>query len=132
MGTMKCRTYIEDNGTKNIVWFGSYGKNPDGTAKKISNQQVESNFSIDAKAVADSLTEKLHVMRGELWHAIQFGLPLLDKVKSKALIDTTVAQIVSEQSNVVEILSFSSQVINKEYKCDISVMTKFGNIKISL
>ena len=127
---MRCRTYIEDNGTKNIVWFGSYGKNSDGTAKKISNQQVESNFSINENAVADSLTEKLHVIKGELWHAIQFGLPLLDKVKSKALIDTTVAQIVSEQTNVIGITSFTSSIINKEYKCNMIIKTIFGDVNV--
>lgn len=141
---MRCRTMIEEDGKRNIVWFGSYGKNEDGTAKKAyvldqsedapkpGVQQANSNFSSDLQAIADDLTQKLSVMRGELWHSMNFGLPLLDKVKNKTLIDTAVADLVLKQKEVNSILSFGSYVSNHIYSCKLTIQTTLGDIIISV
>ena len=96
------------------------------------DQQSAANFSDGLQAVADDLTEKLSVMRTELWHSMSFGLPLLDKVKSKALIDSAVADIVLRQPNVIGISKFSSAVNQKEYHADIEVQTALGNLTINI
>ena len=138
---MRCRTMVKENGVNNIVWFGSYGRDENGNAKKAyiveegevqGKKQAESNFSAGLQAIADDLTQKLSVMKGELWHKISFGLPLLDKVKSKALIDSAVAEIVMKQDNVTGIAKFSSTIYQKEYHAEIQVQTNFGEISVSI
>lgn len=134
---MRCRrikTWTDANGKEHrtVVWFGSYGINDDGTAKFFSSNNKHDNFSDEQQAVADSLTQRLSVIRGELWYMVSYGLPLFEKTKSKALMDSAIIQTIQQHSDVVEVSSFTSRVINHRYAADIVVQTTFGSITLSV
>lgn len=118
------KTRAMQNG--NVVWFGSAGLKNDGT--KIA----ANNFSEKQQHVADSLRQKLSIFKGELWYNVKFGIPLFDKIKSKAIIDANVLDVITSQADVKEVLSFTSQVLNRKYTCKAEILTVFGQISISV
>ena len=139
---MKCRRVkTDENNIKHIVWFGSYGKNDDGTAKFVDNNYEDTygdenngkhnNFSSDNDAVKDSLIQRLNIIRGELWYNINKGLPIFDKVKQKGFIDSYVISTITEHTDVININYFSSKVINNHYYTfTVKITTKYGVIDI--
>lgn len=90
------------------------------------------SFSDKQDAIADSLQQQLHVIRGELWYDINYGLPLTQKVSSKLEMDMLVANIVASHPDVVEIISFDSQLLNHKYSAKFSIRTKYGDILMSI
>lgn len=129
---MRTRRLVDDNNRKNIVWFGSYGKNDDGTAKFAKLNDKHANYVDNTEGVASGLTQRLSIMRGELWYAINTGIPLLDKHASKGVLDAFVVKTVLEYPDVKEILLFESQNIEHEYKVQLKVQSVFGVIELSI
>lgn len=125
---MRCRR-IKDN---TIVFFGSYGKNVDGTAKFYNSKNKHDNYADNQESVVNSLQQRLSVIRGELWYNVQYGLPILDKVKSKTMMDSSVITIVSSHPDVVDITEFNSKIINNIYFCDVFINTRYGVIAVSI
>ena len=114
---MRCRNSID----KNIVWFGSYGIEEDGKAKK-----VDDNFVENEKAVAQSLKQKLSVIQGELWYHINYGLPLYNKVKSKGVLDAVILGILEDHPSVKKIINFKSSIVNHKYTFTFTVNTIYN------
>ena len=133
MNCRRIKTWIDENGNKrmDIVWFGSYGKNVDGTAKFFSETKHD-NYATQQEAVANSLTQRLNVLKGELWYAINYGIPLIDKLKSKTTLDAFVATTISSHPNVVNILEFTSSIKNRKYSCNVRIMSEYGALLISI
>ena len=130
---MNCRRVKREDGKNIIVWFGSYGINEDGTAKFYNINDKHDNISTEQEAVANSLTQRLSVIEGELWYSITEGLPLLNKIKSKIELDASVTEIVLGHPDVVSITSFSSQVNDKrEYSTTFTVETEYGSLDVSI
>ena len=130
---MNCRRVKRVNGKNIIVWFGSYGVNKDGTAKFYNINDKHDNISTEQEGVADSLTQRLSVIEGELWYSITEGLPLLNKVKSKVELDATITEIIFGHSDVLEISTLESQINDKrEYSAKITVETSYGEITINI
>lgn len=130
---MNCRRVKRENGKNIIVWFGSYGVNEDGTAKFYNAQNKHDNISTEQEGVADSLTQRLSVLEGELWYSITEGLPLLDKIKSRIELDATITEIIFSHSDVVEITKLESQLNDKkEYSASISIETSYGTINLEV
>ncbi len=125
---MRCRRIYKGN----VVWFGSYGKNNDDTARFFAAGNKHDNYSDNQEAVADSLTQRLSVIQKELWYATSYGLPLFEKTRSKATVDATVADIIMQHPDVVSILSFSSEVVNHKYSCSVSIQSTFGVVDVNL
>lgn len=119
---MRCRKI--ENG--NIVWFGSAGKTADGRSK------LATNFADKQEGVANSLTQRLSVIAGELWYNITYGLPLLEKVDSKTAIDATVSEIVLSHPDVTDITEFSSVVEGSKYSAKMTVETSFGDLELTI
>lgn len=117
---MKCRNMIKVDGKDQIVFFGKYGQDATQTA---------SNYVENGDALAKLLTQKLSILRKELWFNQGFGLPLLDK-STKIMMDATVADIVMHTDNVKDILEFKSKVVDKNYICYIKILSTFGTIVI--
>ena len=92
----------------NVVWFGSYGITADGHSKFYNENDIHDNFADKQQGVCDSLTQRLSVIRGELWYNINFGLPLLEKIESKIAIDAAISEIVLAHPDVEEIATFES------------------------
>ena len=125
---MRCRRIKDDT----IVWFGSYGVNQDGTAKFFNANNKHDNFSTDAEAVKDDLTQKLSIIQNELWYDIYFGLPLLEKINSKANMDSELIEIVMSQEGVKSVKEFSSMFINHNYSANLKIETNFGEIFMTI
>lgn len=136
------RIKIDENGVKNIVWFGSYGINLDGTAKfydenvdrslygKDDNGKHE-NYSDKQEAIKDSLMQRLSVIRGELWYNISVGLPLFEKIRKKGVLDSYIVMEILKHPDVKEVLEFKSEVENNHnYNCSCKVLSKYGMIEI--
>lgn len=141
--------WLDDNIWKEYIWKGdvniTYGSNfwklydeyhydilgwhyrfVDGQAIKVNN------YSDNQQGVTDDLIQRLSVLKKELWYNINYGLPLFEKINSKPLTDTAISSIIMEEPDVIQILSFKSQVINKKYYCSVEILSKFGNIHFEL
>lgn len=129
----------------NVVWFGSYGKNEDGTGKfynrytrskkigkDIVNEVITESYSKEQDAVRDSLFQRLSILKGELWYRITFGIPLFEKINSKTLIDTHVASVVTSNEDVIRIEKFESTLYNHKYTCNMVIISKFGNLNLQI
>lgn len=126
---LRCRRLKENNGRKNVVWFGSYGINADGTAKFYNTANKHDNFGENQESVADSLTQRLSIIREELWYAIQYGLPLLSN-SNRMQMDFSVTEIIEEHPDVVSIEEFNSAINGTDYSAFVRVLTSFGEIDI--
>ena len=129
---MRCRKIIDGN----IVWFGSIGKNEDGTSKSVydTSKQIRDssfNFSEQQQAVADSLTQRLSILKRELWYRINYGLSLFEK-NSKALIDSEISSIIMSHPDVSKISSFSSYMIDKKYTLNVQIVSIYGEITLNI
>lgn len=138
------RIKIDENGVKHIVWFGSYGKNQDGTAKFYDNNVNRSlygkddngkhdNYSKEQEAIKDSLMQRLSVIKGELWYNVSVGIPLFDKIKKKGVLDSYIVFEILKHPDVKEVLEFKSNVVNNHsYSCSCNVLSKYGEINITI
>lgn len=127
---MRCRRIKKIDGRNEVVWFGSYGKNGDRTLF-FSPTDKHDNFSDQQQGVSDSLTQRLSVLREEIWYDIDYGLPLFDKVRKPAM-DSFICSTVLSHPDVISIDEFSSQVINNKYSCSMTVVSVFGNVVLSI
>lgn len=140
---MKCRRLkLEYDAAGNIlrrdiVWFGSYGINQDGTAKFYNPNNKHDNYATGKQAVADSLTQRLNVLQGELWYAVNTGFPLWEKHKNTNVLDIYITSTILKHPDVSEIIEFSSEITRKEgqnyhiYSARVKIMTKYGELTIS-
>lgn len=118
---MKYRNIVKnDDGTYNIVWFGSCGLNQDGTKKPADN------YVTGQEGVAKSLTQWLAVIKGELWYSINYGFPLTDKIRNKATYDAYTIQLISSHPEVDRITKYSSVVKNGVYTFSCTILSIFG------
>lgn len=115
---MKCRNIIKNSsGSYDIVWFGKVSNSP---AEKIDN------YVTNQEAVAKSLTQRLSVIKTELWYDINHGLPLFDKIRNKAIFDAAIINIINGHDAVKSIISYTSKVDQithqYEYTCVIDTI----------
>ena len=139
---MKTRMIVENEfGVKTVVWFGSIGvKNeldendiPTGKVVGIFVKEDKSSYEGGKEGIAYSLTQRLSVIKGELWYNIKQGIPLFDKQRSKGIIDSYVIQTVLKHEEVLSIVEFNSYVINNhQYKCFLKCSTMYGEININI
>lgn len=130
---MRCRRLkTSENGRKNIVWFGSYGVNSDGTAKFYSENDKHDNYGTEKEAVIDSLTQRLSVIKGELWYNVSAGLPLLEKYRKKGIIDAYVVTVVLKHPDVNDIIEFNSTQNNTKYECKFICDTIYGELEVKI
>lgn len=123
---LRCRPIVNNT----FVFFNSAGKNEDGTS--IKYQADGTSFAKDTDAVAQSLKQRLSIIKSELWYNELFGIPLFDKMKSKLEADIAVATIVEMHPDVKNINTFTSQIIDKTYSCNIQIDTQSGSLDIQL
>lgn len=123
---MKCRKLVKDGTYQNIVWFGSYGKDELGNAKKAPN------YSEKGEAVRDSLIQRLSVIKGELWYKASYGLPLTEKIKNKGIYDSIIINIITDHPEVVNIPYYNSYIDEHQYNLEFVAYTIYNEeIKIS-
>lgn len=129
---MRCRELYVDSQKKNhVVWFGSYGTDSNEFALKWKDGTT--SFATNQEGISTLLTQRLSVIRTELWNNIKFGLPLLDKVSSKEVIDSHVLEIISTTQDVKRVLSFESTLSNSySYSCSVIVESTYGVVEVTL
>lgn len=99
-----------------------------GVAKK-----VDGNYAGKQEGVAYSLTQRLSVLKHELWYLINYGLPLLDKIRNGQILDSVIINIIMSHPDVVNIVSFNSVIRNNhEYYFNATIATIYNeNIVLS-
>jgi len=145
MKTRALYKYIDDNGIQhtNVVWFGSAGRTIVGfdisewdnarwdDASSMHIRKAES-FSERQQSVTDNLTQRLSIVKGELWYNINYGQPIFEKTKSKTAFDAFILTVVKQHPDVNSIISFNSQIIDKKYTCNIQIESIYGQITLNL
>ena len=142
---MRCRQIVNVDGqTKQIVWFNRIVLS---TSAVCSDETICSNdlacsdgFTyktmdnyVDRQAgVASSLTQRLSIIRGELYYAVNEGLPIADKVSSKAIIDAKIIEIASKHPDVKSITEFTSVKDKHSYTCSFKVNTTYGELVVTV
>lgn len=117
---MRCRALNSQN---HIIWFG---KNLD--EKTEDGQYVNvSNYAENSDAVVASLTQRLSVIKGELWYQINYGIPLTDNSPRSALFDSIIADIITSHPGVTEITEFTSKIVNRTYYYNCKIKTIFSD-----
>ena len=121
--------------TSPIVSIAIYNKLYDNVILYLypkTQKDSAENFVGEQSGVASALNQLLNIIRGELWFATNTGLPLFDKVSSKIQMDATVLQIVNSQEDVIAIKSFESYIQGHSYSCKIEIVSKYGDLTISI
>lgn len=90
------------------------------------------NYAEKEEAVINSLRQRLSVIKHELWYDYNNGMPLTDKVRSKATIDAYIAQTVLKHPDVIDIEGFESEQIKNDYSCYMIVDTIYGQIEFGI
>ena len=122
---------------RDVVWFGSYGINQDGTAKFYNSTNKHDNYATGKQSVADSLTQRLNVLQGELWYSVNEGFPLWEKHKNTNVLDIYITSTILKHPDVSEVIEFSSEITQKEgqnyyiYSANVRIMTKYGELTIT-
>ena len=90
------------------------------------------NFLENQSGVATSLTQRLSIIKGELWYKVSHGLPLYDNVSKKIEMDAAVLKIVNEHPDVITVNNFNSSIIKHTYKCSMEIISKYGELELSI
>lgn len=122
------KIWTDENGLQHcdLVMFGSYGVNPDGTAIRVVNDGSElasqkEDIAEGEDSLQYSIRQKLSVIKNELWYNYKFGIPLVDKIVNKAFIDAYIITTIKDINGVRTISNFVSQVEDKTYRCTFIV-----------
>lgn len=130
---MICRKMEKYNGQLNLVFFGIKGT--------YTNEKGElcSVFTDDHKSHADgidgvnqSVMQRLSLIKGELYHFMNAGFPLTDKVSEKQVFDAHVISVLSHHSEITSIDKIESKVLNRAYYCKVYFSTKYGSSYIEV
>lgn len=99
----------------------------------LHSKKAAPNYSEKQEGVKDALIPRLSVLKGELWYKISYGLPLMEKIKSKGIYDSIIIKYITDYPDVVNIEEFSS-TLDKDthkYTFDCIINTIYGE-KINL
>ena len=131
---MKCRRINPDNGM--IVWFGVKDviRNEAGENQAIFQDETNkhANYATGSEGVANSLKQRLSVLKHELWYDYNKGMPLPDKARSRAIIDAYIIQTILEHPDVIDIEGFESEQERNNYTCYFVVNTIYGQIELGI
>ena len=85
------------------------------------------NYSTDSAAVADSLTQRLSVIKGELWYQVNFGLPLADKQRSTNIFDFIICDIITSHPGVASLDKYTSKTDGHTYTYTCEITSVYGD-----
>lgn len=109
--------------------FGFFGGNyvRDGYKLVENVKFVGNNYVSDTDAIVASLTQRLSVLKGELWYQVNYGLPLTDKIRSTKIFDAVICDIITSHPGVTGIVKFSSSIENHTYRFNAEILTIYGD-----
>lgn len=129
---MKCRRLKKVDNVHHLVWFGSYGKNQDGTAMFYNPNDKHDNYGDEQQGLADDLVQRLSIIQNELWYAVEYGLPLFSNITKEAELDIEVLEIINSHENVQSVLEFDSWINKHSYHARMKVQSTFGIINVEI
>lgn len=94
-------------------------------------ESQEFNYSTGVRGVRDGLIPRLSVIKGELWYKMSYGLPLMEKIRSKGIYDSIIVRYITEYPDVTNLEEFSSNLDRHTYTFDSIINTVYGE-KINL
>lgn len=126
---MICRKMSKYDGKMNLVFFGVKGVTTDenGVKHSVFDNDEHKSHCDGIDAVNQSLIQRLSLIKGELYHYMNAGFPLLDKVTSKQVFDAHIINVVSHHSEVKSIDKIESKVLNRCYSCKLYFSTNYGS-----
>ena len=131
---MKCRRINPENGM--VVWFGVKDviRNEAGENQAIFQDETNkhANYATGSEGVANSLRQRLSVLKHELWYDYNRGMPLPDKARSKAIVDAYIIQTILEHPDVIDVEGFESEQERNNYTCYFIVNTIYGQIELGI
>lgn len=123
----------EYNGQRNLVFFGVKGVTIDENGEKhCVFTDDKKSYANGIDGVNQSLTQRLSLIKGELYHFMNAGFPILDKVTSKHVFDAHIINVVSHHKEVKSIDKIESKVINRTYSCKLYFTTNYGSSYITI
>lgn len=126
--------FLEDNDISNnsstpVIRFKISSKNK---MNWYNEDDKHDNYAKEQEGVSTSLTQRLSVIKNELWYDYNYGVPLFDKVKSKAFIDSYLISTILKHPDVTQLIDFTSNVDKNSYSCTFKVKTKYGDLTVNL
>ena len=127
----KCKG--DQTGKNTLVFFGVVGteKGSDGTLNSIFTDDKKS-YADGIDGVNQSVKQRLSLIKGELYHFMNAGFPLTDKISSKQIIDARIISVLSHHSEVTSIDKIESKVVNRSYFCKVYFSTRYGSTYIEI
>lgn len=98
-----------------------------GVVSLAAAKTLLDNYAVDTDGVAASLTQRLSVIKGELWYQANFGLPLLEKQRGTTILDFVISDIITSHPGVASLDSFTSKIIGHTYYYNCSITSVFGD-----
>lgn len=133
---MRCRRIVKQpNGSYYLVWFGCKSTTlQDGKYKSefFNENNKHDNYGSKQEGLTYSLAQRLSVLQHELWYDYENGMPIIDKTKSKAVIDAYVIKTILNHPDVVSIENFESIVEQHHYSCNVKINSIFGLLELSV
>ena len=126
--------FLEDNDISNnsstlVIRFKISSKNK---MNWYNENDKHDNYAEKQEGVATSLTQRLSVLKNELWYNVNEGLPLIDKYRNKNIIDSYVASTILKHPDVINISEFTSLLNKNSYSCKVVVNTIYGNVDLTI
>ena len=87
---------------------------------------AEKNYAGLQEGTAYSLIQRLSVLKNELWWQINYGIPLLEKVKNKNIFDSVIINIILNHPDVTNILYLNSFIKENQYYFEVKVSTIYS------
>lgn len=122
-------TDISNNSSTPIIRFKISSKNK---MNWYNEDDKHDNYAKEQEGVATSLTQRLSVIKNELWYNVNEGLPLIDKYRNKNIIDSYVASTILKHPDVINISEFTSFLNKNSYNCKVVINTTYGNVDLTI
>lgn len=87
---------------------------------------AEKNYAGLQEGTAYSLIQRLSVLKNELWWQVNYGIPLLEKVKNKNIFDSVIINIILNHPDVTNILYLNSFIKENQYYFEVKVSTIYS------
>lgn len=122
-------SYVEPNpDTDDQEKYTSELKNQNEILSKTNRHD---NYAMNQESVSQSLNQRLSVIRGELWYAINLGFPMSRSNLTKNIVDSYIINVISQHEDVMKILSFTSFVNKNNYVANVEILTRYGSVEFT-
>ena len=123
---------IDESGRSKKTYYSLSNEGSTGSTKFFNALDKHDNFAKDFDGTYDSLIQHLSIMKGELWFSANYGLPLLEKVKNKLIIDASLGMIITSIESVESLQSIVSKIFEHKYTADVRIKTIYGEMNVSI